>query len=116
MYLAKMMPDKRQEKDVYMRVNQIVKTIFKLSSTREKEELEHCAILTMSVEEFSHLQYSVLPSVEWQQRGRKHGRSLQYCTIEEQRGVVRFLWAEGVKPVEIHRRNLAQYGQSAMSQ
>src|SRR5215510_3232721 len=30
---------------------------------------------------------------------------LQDCTIEEQRGVVRFLWAEGVKPVEIHRRN-----------
>jgi len=29
--------------------------------------------------------------------------------------VVRFLWAEGVKPVEIHRRMLAQYGQSTMS-
>jgi len=41
---------------------------------------------------------------------------LQDFTIEEQRGVVRFLWAEGVKPVEIHRRMLAQYGQSAMSQ
>jgi len=40
---------------------------------------------------------------------------LQDCTIEE-RGVVRFLWAEGVKPVEIHRRVLAQYGQSTMSQ
>ena len=38
------------------------------------------------------------------------------CTIEEQRGVVRFVWAEGVKPVEIHRRMLAQYGQSTMSQ
>ena len=38
------------------------------------------------------------------------------CTIEEQRGIVRFLWAEGVKPVEIHRRMLAQYGQSTMSQ
>jgi len=41
---------------------------------------------------------------------------LQDCTIEEQRGVVRFLWAEGVKPVEIRRRMLAQYGQSTMSQ
>ena len=41
---------------------------------------------------------------------------LQDCTIEEQRGVVRFLWAKGVKPVEIHRRVLAQYGQSTMSQ
>jgi len=42
--------------------------------------------------------------------------SLQDCTIEEQRGVVRFLWAEGVKPVEIHRRMLAEYGQRTMSQ
>ena len=41
---------------------------------------------------------------------------LQDCTIEEQRGVVRFLWAEGAKLVEIHRRMLAQYGQSIMSQ
>jgi len=41
---------------------------------------------------------------------------LQDCTIEEQCGVVRFLWAEGVKPVEIHRLMLAQYGQSTMSQ
>ena len=41
---------------------------------------------------------------------------LQDCTIEEQRAVVRFLWAEGVKPVGIHRRMLAQYGQSTMSQ
>ena len=41
---------------------------------------------------------------------------LQDCTIEEQRGIVRFLWAEGVKPVEIHRHMLAQYGQSTMSQ
>jgi len=42
--------------------------------------------------------------------------SLQDCSIEEQRGVVRFLWVEGVKPVEIHRRMLAQYGQSTMGQ
>ena len=41
---------------------------------------------------------------------------LQDCTIEEQRGVVRFFWAEGVKPVEIHRHVLAQYGQSTVSQ
>ena len=40
---------------------------------------------------------------------------LQDCTIEEQHGVVRILWA-GVKPVEIHRRMLTQYGQSTMSQ
>src|SRR5215510_10125750 len=41
--------------------------------------------------------------------GSKEGKNmdahLQDCIIEEQRGVVRFLWAEGVKPVEIHRRN-----------
>ena len=41
---------------------------------------------------------------------------LQDCTIEEQRGVVGFLWADGVKPVKIHRHMLAQYGQSTMSQ
>ena len=41
---------------------------------------------------------------------------LQDFTIEEQCGVVRFLWAEGVKPVEIHCHMLAQYGQSTMSQ
>jgi len=41
---------------------------------------------------------------------------LQDCTIEDQRGIVRFLWAEGVKRVEIHRLMLAQYGQSTMSQ
>jgi hypothetical protein len=41
---------------------------------------------------------------------------LQDCTIEEQCGVVRFLSAEGVNPVEIQRLMLAQYGQSTMSQ
>jgi len=40
---------------------------------------------------------------------------LQDCTIEEQRGVVRFLWVVGAKPVAI-RRMLAQYGKSTMSQ
>jgi len=41
---------------------------------------------------------------------------LQDCTIEEDHGIMQFLWAEGVKPVEIHRGLLAQYGQSTMSQ
>ena len=40
---------------------------------------------------------------------------LQDCTVEERRGVVRFVWA-GVKPVEIHRRMLSEYRQSTMSQ
>ena len=70
----------------------------------------------MPVEEFSNVQYSALPSVEWQQRGRKHGSSFARLHIEGQRGVVRFLRAERVKPVEINRLMLAQYGQSTMSQ
>jgi len=41
---------------------------------------------------------------------------LQDCTIDEQCGVVQFLWAEGVKPVEIHHHMLAQFGQSTMCQ
>jgi hypothetical protein len=36
--------------------------------------------------------------------------------IETKHGVARFLWAEGVKPVEIHRRMLVQYGQSTVSE
>jgi len=48
--------------------------------------------------------------------GENMDAPLQDCAIEEQRGVVRFVWVEGVKPVEIHRRMLAQYGQSTMSQ
>jgi len=67
-------------------MDQKVKAIFKLPGNLDRKELTHCAVLTMPVEEFSHVQYSALPSVEWQQRGRKHGRSLQDCTIEEQRG------------------------------
>ena len=57
-----------------MRVNQKVKVIVKLRGNREIEELPHCALLAVPFEEFSHVQYSALPSVEWQQRGRKHGR------------------------------------------
>jgi len=36
--------------------------------------------------------------------GENMDAPLQDCTIEEQHGVVRFLLAEGVKPVEIHHR------------
>jgi len=59
-------------------MNQKVKAIFKLRNNRDREELPHCAVLTVPVEEFSHGQYSALPSVEWQQRGRKHGTLLCY--------------------------------------
>lgn len=34
---------------------------------------------------------------------------LHYCTIVEQREVVSFIWARGVKLVEIHCRMLSQY-------
>jgi len=53
-------------------VNQKVKAILKLRGNRGREELAHCTVLTVPVEEFSHVQYSALPSVEWQQQGRKH--------------------------------------------
>jgi len=42
------------------------------------------------------------------------GPPLQDCTMKE-RDAVRFLWAEGVKPAEIHCHMLAQYGQSTVS-
>jgi len=58
-----------------MRVNQKVSAISKLRGNRDREELVHCAVLTEPVEEFSHVQYSAVPSVEWQQRGQKHGHS-----------------------------------------
>jgi len=48
-------------------------------------------------------------------KGENMDTPLQDRTIEEH-GVVRVLWAEGAKPVEIDRRMLAQYGQSTMSQ
>jgi len=64
-------------------VNQKVKAIFKLRGNRDREQLAHCVVLTMSVEEFSHVQYSTLPSDEWQQRGRKHGRS--YAKLHHRR-------------------------------
>jgi hypothetical protein len=41
---------------------------------------------------------------------------LSECTIEEQRSVARFLWAEAVKSVEIHRWMLAEYGARTMHQ
>jgi hypothetical protein len=38
------------------------------------------------------------------------------CTKEEQRAVIRFLWAEGVPGAEKHRRISVQYGNSVVSQ
>jgi hypothetical protein len=38
------------------------------------------------------------------------------CTKEEQKVVIRFLWAEGVPGAEMHRRISVQYGNSVVSQ
>jgi hypothetical protein len=40
---------------------------------------------------------------------------LENCTKEEQRSVIRFLWAEGVPGGQIHQRTCAQYGDNALS-
>jgi hypothetical protein len=40
---------------------------------------------------------------------------LSICTKEEMRGVIRFLFVEGVKPVEIIRGMQAQYGDNCSS-
>jgi transposase len=40
---------------------------------------------------------------------------LSICTKKEMRGVIRFLFAEGFKPVEIVRRMQAQYSDSCLS-
>jgi hypothetical protein len=40
---------------------------------------------------------------------------LSICTKEEMRAVIRFLFAEGVKPVQIIRRMQAQYGDNCLS-
>ena len=39
---------------------------------------------------------------------------LSVCTKEEQRSIIRFLWAEGVKGAEIHARLCTQYGDKAL--
>jgi hypothetical protein len=39
---------------------------------------------------------------------------LSVCTKEEQRNVIRFLWAEGVKGAEIHARLCTQYGEKVL--
>ena len=97
-------------------MNQKVQAILKLRGNRDREELALCAVFTMPVEEFSHAQYSTLPSVEWQQRGRKHGRS--FARLHHRRTTWRSAVSLGRRneTVEIHRRVLAQYGQSTMSQ
>ena len=99
----------------YTRVNQKVKVIFKLRGNWERcwriAQYWQCQLKSSAI----------CSTALWlQSSGSNEGENmdtpLQDNTIEEQSGVVRFLWAEGVKPVEIHRRTLAQYGQSTMSE
>ena len=95
-------------------MNQKVKVIFKLRRNRDREELPHSAVLTMPVEAMCSTALCLQSSGS--NKGENMDASLQDCTIEEQRGIVQFLWAEGVKPVKIHRCIFAQCGQSTMSQ
>ena len=46
--------------------------------------------------------------------GNMAGR-IECCTNVELHGVVRFLHAEGLKPIEIHRWILVTYGENCMS-
>ena len=45
----------------------------------------------------------------------KMAAKLINCTKEEQRSVIRFLWAEGVPGAQIHIRTCAQYGVKVLS-
>ena len=45
----------------------------------------------------------------------KMAAELTNCTKEEQRSVIRFLWAEGVPGAQIHLRMCAQYGDKVLS-
>jgi hypothetical protein len=49
-------------------------------------------------------------------KGKSMAAPLSDCSIKKQRAVVHFLWAKGVKSVEIHRWMLAQYGARIMDQ
>jgi len=97
-------------------VNQNVKEIFKLRGNRYREEQAHYAVLTVPVEELAMCSTALCLQSSGSNEGENMDALLQDCTIEEHRGVVRFLWAEEAKSVEIHRRMLVQYGQSTMSQ
>ena len=44
----------------------------------------------------------------------KMAAKLINCTKEEQRSVIRFLWAEGVPGAQIHLRMCAQYGNKVL--
>ena len=92
-------------------MNQKVKAIFTLRGNRDREELPHCAVLTMpcAVQRSAFSRVAATRAKTWMLLCKiaPSKNNVAYCS---------FLWAEGVKPVEIHRRMLAQYGQSTMRQ
>jgi len=71
-------------------VNQKEKSIFKLRGNRDREELPHCAVLTMPVEELSHCSTALWLQSSGSNEGENMDAPLLDCTIEEQRGVVGF--------------------------
>jgi len=77
-------------------VNQKVKAIFKLRGNWDREELAHCAVLTMRVER-AMCSTALCLQLSGSNEGKNMDAPLQDCTIKEQCGVVRFLWAEGAK-------------------
>jgi hypothetical protein len=96
-------------------VNQKVKAIFKLRSNWDREDLAHCAVLKSLLKSSAICSTALCLRWNGSNEGENMDDALQDCAIEE-RGIVRFLWAEGVKLVEIHRHMSAHYGQSTISQ
>ena len=59
----------------------------------------------------AHLQHVQEPGKQF----NKMALPLQQCTEQEQRSVVRFLFSEGMKPIEIHRQMIIQCDDRCMS-
>jgi len=69
-------------------VNLKVKAIFKFRGNRDREEMAHCAVLKSSAMRSTALCLQSSGSNE----GEDMDALLHDCTIEKQRGMVRFLW------------------------
>jgi hypothetical protein len=95
-------------------VNQKVKAIFKLRGNRDREQLTHAQYWQCLLKSSAICSTALCLQSSGSNEGENVDAPLQDCTIED-RGAVRFVWAEGAKHMEIHRRILAQYGQSAIS-
>jgi hypothetical protein len=53
---------------------------------------------------------------QFEQQYENHGPPLESSFRDEQLSVISFLWSEGVKPREIHRRMIQQCGGSCTSE